>query len=352
MVLAGAVYVWSQVHSVLSVSNVAVSYTVPDAPHLVAGNGETVYRIDPTHSSMTYGVDENIIGQTAHHATGSTNGIAGDLALNAADPSASRVGKIVVNVEQLHSDNNLRDAAAPPALPRVADHPLVTFSTTKLTGLPSTVVDGPDLHVHDVGQPDRARRRPLRRPGRSPPRSSKGKLDATATTTVKMSTFGVGPINLAGLVSTGDNGRPRPSSSTALDPSKYTVPDHDRRPGRAGRVGQGPVVQGGGGADPRAELRVVPPARHRSATPHWQLTTAGDAAKVADGLGSSPRPSTCRRGRRPTRRAAAALQGAQPEGHRHDRGVGRGRRQARRAGVDADHAGQVEAGHACPAPTS
>ena len=47
LLLAGAVYVWSQVHSVLSVSNVAVSYTVPDAPHLVAGNGETVYRIDP-----------------------------------------------------------------------------------------------------------------------------------------------------------------------------------------------------------------------------------------------------------------------------------------------------------------
>ena len=72
---------------------------------------------------MSYGVDEKLFGQTAHHAVGTTNGIAGDLALNAADPSASRVGQIVVNVEQLHSDNNLRDARIRQSLPRLARLP-------------------------------------------------------------------------------------------------------------------------------------------------------------------------------------------------------------------------------------
>ena len=72
--------------------------------------GETVYRIDPTRSALSYAVEEKLFGQDAHEAKGTTNGIAGDIAVNATDPAASRVGQIVVNVEQLHSDNNLRDA--------------------------------------------------------------------------------------------------------------------------------------------------------------------------------------------------------------------------------------------------
>ena len=55
-----------------------VSYTVPTAPHLIAGPGETVYRIDPTHSSVSYAVGEKLFGHTAHTAVGTTNGIAGD----------------------------------------------------------------------------------------------------------------------------------------------------------------------------------------------------------------------------------------------------------------------------------
>jgi polyisoprenoid-binding protein YceI len=142
LALAGALYVWSKVEPILSVRNVAVSYTVPDAPHLVAGNGETVYRIDPTRSSLTYGVDEKVIGQTAKTAHGTTNGIAGDFALNRGAPATSRVGKIVVNVEQLHSDNNLRDQQIRQDYLESKTYPLVTFRTTKLTGLPSRVVDG------------------------------------------------------------------------------------------------------------------------------------------------------------------------------------------------------------------
>jgi polyisoprenoid-binding protein YceI len=104
------VYAWRQYHTLTSAKFNVINYTVPAAPHLVAGSGETVYRIDPTASSVSYEVVEKLLGQSAHHAVGTTNGIAGDLAVNRADPKASRVGQIVVNVEQLHSDNNLRDA--------------------------------------------------------------------------------------------------------------------------------------------------------------------------------------------------------------------------------------------------
>ena len=58
-------------------------------------------------------------------------------AVNQSHPSASRVGKIVVNVEQLHSDNNLRDARIRAANLQSHDHPLASLSVSKLSGLPA-----------------------------------------------------------------------------------------------------------------------------------------------------------------------------------------------------------------------
>jgi polyisoprenoid-binding protein YceI len=280
-VLGGALYVWSQVEPVLSVANVAVNYTVPDAPHLVASNGETVYRIDPSKSSLTYGVDEQLIGQSAHTAHGTTNGIAGDLAVNANHPSASRIGKVVVNVEQLHSDNNLRDQQIRQRYLESKTYPLVTFQTTKLTGLPAKVVDGTtysftmsgNLTVHGVTGPAT---------WKVTGKIANGQLDATGTTTVKMSTFGVGPINLAGLVSTGDKVA-LTLKLHALDPSKYTVPTTIAAPAGANGSGKGPSFK----EEVQPILEQNCASCHQPNTvgyAHYKLTTAGDASQVADGL--------------------------------------------------------------------
>jgi polyisoprenoid-binding protein YceI len=89
---AGGVYAWRQYRTLTSAKFSVVGYTVPSAPHLVAGTGEKVYRIDPASSSLSYAVNEKLFGHTAHKAVGTTNGIAGDIALNETHPSASRVG--------------------------------------------------------------------------------------------------------------------------------------------------------------------------------------------------------------------------------------------------------------------
>ena len=282
VVAAGAgLYVWSRVDSVLSVSNVAVSYVVPSAPHLVAGNGETVYRIDPTQSSVTYGVDENVVGQTANHATGTTNGIAGDLAISASDPSASRVGKIVINVEQLHSDNNLRDATIRKDYLESEANPLASFTTTGITGLPASLNEGKTYHFTLNGN--------LTVKGVAAPVSWQatgsvqgGKLTATATTTVKMSTFGVGPINLAGLISTSDSVS-LTFKLVALDPSKFTVPDQIAAPASARGSGSGPSFKTVVAPILAANCASCHEPGQVGAT-HWQLATAADASQVADGL--------------------------------------------------------------------
>ena len=71
-----------------------VYFGVPDAPTLTAKPDETLYRIDATKSKITYNVDEKLAG-TTHTATGTTRGIAGDIALNTNNPTTSRVGDIV-----------------------------------------------------------------------------------------------------------------------------------------------------------------------------------------------------------------------------------------------------------------
>ena len=113
-----------------------------DGPRLIARTGETVYRIDPTQSKASYGVDEKIIGATAHHATGSTQGIAGDIAVNPTDPSASRVGEIVIDLEELHSDNNLRDARIRKDFLQSHTYPMADFTGTTITGLPAKLTSG------------------------------------------------------------------------------------------------------------------------------------------------------------------------------------------------------------------
>ena len=50
LLIAAGGYSWTQLRPALAPAFRVVDYTVPDAPRLVAGTNETVYRIDATHS--------------------------------------------------------------------------------------------------------------------------------------------------------------------------------------------------------------------------------------------------------------------------------------------------------------
>jgi polyisoprenoid-binding protein YceI len=282
--VAVGIYLWVSVHSALSTSTKfqTVSYDVPTAPRLAALGGETVYRIDPTRSQVTYSVAEKIVGQTAHHATGSTNGIAGDLAVNRTNPAASRVGEIVVDVEQLHSNNNLRDARIRQSFLESHNNPLAEFTTLSLSRLPQSIIDGRQYSFTMTGV--------LTAHGKPTPVTwnvnaelSGGQLNATATTHVKMSTFGVGPISLAGLLSTG-NDVGLTLKLAAVDPSRFSVPTLIAAPASAPHIGHSPSFKN----DIEPVLAANCASCHNSGqvgAAHWVLDNAGDAQKVADGIG-------------------------------------------------------------------
>jgi hypothetical protein len=277
------VFAWRQYHTLTSAKYQVVSYTVPYAPHLVAGPGERIYRIDPTATQVSYAVDEKLFGHSTHRAVGTTNGIAGDIAVNDAHPSASRVGQIVVNVEQLHSDNNLRDARMREDNLDSHDFPLAYLTDAGFDGAPASLVEGKTYHF-TMHSRLTVKKVPAPVTWSVDASVADGKLTATATADVKMSTFGIGPISIYGLVSTGDDVT-LTIKVTALDPSKYSIPTSIAAPASAPRPHDSPSF-----------ARVVMPALAANCASchkpgevgaaHWTLETAADAARVSDGIGS------------------------------------------------------------------
>ena len=284
-VAAGAigVYAWRQYRVITSAKYNVISYSLPAAPRLVAGSGERVYRIDPSASHLTYAVDEKLFGHSAHRAQGTTNGIAGDIALNASHPASSRVGQVVVNVEQLHSDNNLRDARLRAAYLDSHDYPLANLTVAGFTGMPAAITEGTPYHFTMASQLT-VKRSPAPVTWTVDATLAEGKLTATATAKVKMSTFGIGPISIAGLVSTSDDVT-LTLQLTALDPSKFPIPTSIAAPASAPRPKDSPSF-----------ASVIMPALQANCASchkagevgaaHWTLETAADAAKISDGIGT------------------------------------------------------------------
>ena len=148
------VHAWRDYRVLTSAKYNVVSYTVPDRAasrrrHRARRCTASIRRT----RSVSYAVNEKLFGTDRAPAVGTTNGIAGDIALNAAHPAASRVGQIVVNVEQLHSDNNLRDARMRAAEPRLARLPARRTSPSPASpGMPASITDGTSYHFTMTSQ--------------------------------------------------------------------------------------------------------------------------------------------------------------------------------------------------------
>ena len=284
VVLGGAgALLYRQVSTTTSAAYTDISRKLPTAERLTAGTGEQLFRIDPTRSKVTYAVDEQIIGFDASRATGSTSAMAGDVALNAKNPSASRVGTIVVNVEQLHSDNRLRDARIRQDFLESHANPLATFSKIELAGLPAVLTPG---QSYDFVMRGKLKVRGVEAPveWKSTGRQSGDEFVISAKTTVKMSTFGVGPISLVGLVSTSDDVA-LSMDITAVDAAKLKVPEQLGALAGPAKSGTGPSYKN----EIEPVLAASCAACHAKGEvggEHWQLQNAGDASRISEGIGA------------------------------------------------------------------
>ncbi len=201
------------------------------------GNSERLYRVSSNaESSVTYSVEETLAGKS-QAAQGTTPGVAGDIAVNVDDPSLSRLGQIVINVELFESDSALRDKRIRGDFLDSSEYPMATFEADAIEGLPDSL-DGDttadlqisgDLTVKEVTAP-------VTFEGTAT--LTEDLLTANMTGTVLMSDYGIGPINLVGLVRTGDEveltldlvaerteiDEPAPSGAVLLLP-RYDIPE-------------------------------------------------------------------------------------------------------------------------------
>lgn len=274
----GGWYVWDQVN----VPDIAVLYVVPSAPTLEAGPDETVYRVHPMRSSVTYEVTESLAGVEGT-AVGTTQGIAGDVAVNGVDASRSRLGEVVVDVAQLTSDESLRDRRLRHDFLESGEYPLARFTPTSVVGLPTgAAAEGETYDVTIDGELTvKETTAPVRLVGTAERTDGELRLVASASTT--MSTFDIGPIELLGFVRTADEVTLR-FDITYVDPATTDVPATTRAAtAELAATGDGPSFAN----------EVLPILSENCASCHqpggvgspvWELATAGDAAEVASGL--------------------------------------------------------------------
>jgi polyisoprenoid-binding protein YceI len=158
-----------------------------------------LYRIDATQSEARYEVGETFFQDNRFAlAVGTTQGIAGELLVDFAQPSNTQIGDIVIDVSQFTSDESRRDNFIRNNGLQSATYPLATFSPHSIDGLPAQIAEGDSLSFTMSGDLT------VKDTTRSVTWDVTLTLDGdqivgAASTAIMMSDFGVGPIQLAFL---------------------------------------------------------------------------------------------------------------------------------------------------------
>ena len=256
-----------------------------DAPTVDAdtldADTQRLYRVQPDNGSEArYVVEERLAGN-AKTTVGTTTVIGGDIVIDTAQPSASTVGDIVVNVEMFTSDSNLRDKRLRHDFLESTHFPFVTFATTAIDGLPDEFVDSTVIPIEITGD--------LTIKETTLPTTFSGtivvldqRLTAEMEATIVGSAFDVGPINIARLAHTDDE------ITLQFDLVADRV---DLDAGDGGSLETALPAEEIAGGPFAADVQPILEARcvgcHTSGGPGWStlaLDTAADAAAIADDI--------------------------------------------------------------------
>jgi polyisoprenoid-binding protein YceI len=129
----------------------AIPLTQPTATGTATGAGSTVYTIDQASSEARYVIDETLNGSPVT-VVGTTDQVAGQIALDLASPATAQVGTIQINARTLTTDSANRDRATQNRILETATYEYITFTPTALAGLPVTAVAGESYTFQIAGQ--------------------------------------------------------------------------------------------------------------------------------------------------------------------------------------------------------
>jgi polyisoprenoid-binding protein YceI len=125
-----------------------------------AAAAPVIFEIVQAESEARFIIDEVLRGSPVR-VVGVTDQVAGQIAIDPANPAATQLGEVRINARTLATDNDFRNRAIRNQILDTNTYEFVTFQPTELVGLPETVAVGQpftfqvvgDLTVKDVTQP-------------------------------------------------------------------------------------------------------------------------------------------------------------------------------------------------------
>jgi polyisoprenoid-binding protein YceI len=109
-----------------------------------------IYEIRPGTSRARFAIDEVLNGAPVT-VIGTTDQVAGQIALDPNDADAARVGTIVINARTFATDNARRDQAIQNWVLDTGVHEYVAFTPTRVVGLPEVMTPGAPASFQIVG---------------------------------------------------------------------------------------------------------------------------------------------------------------------------------------------------------
>ncbi len=178
----------------------AASVAAPIPPPSPAKSTER-FAIVPDESEVVYRVGETIFTENNRFtiAIGVTKVIRGEIFVDRATPSNSRVETISIDISQFTSDKQRRDMAIRNRWLESARFPIAEFTPTTIQGLPQTYADGRQVSVQITG--DLKIREVVKSTTFATTLKLEGNiLTGVATSTLHMTDFGFDPPSIIGIL--------------------------------------------------------------------------------------------------------------------------------------------------------
>ncbi len=113
--------------------------------------GLVIYEISQSDSEVRFELDEDLRGNRIT-VVGTTNQVAGQIALNLSDLSTAQVGQIQINARTLVTDNDFRNRAIQNEILDTGNYELITFVPTAVSGLPASAAVGEEIRFTIDGE--------------------------------------------------------------------------------------------------------------------------------------------------------------------------------------------------------
>ncbi len=131
-----------------------------EAPAEVAVTAPTLFEIQQSESQASFVIDE-VLNGSPKTVIGTTDQVAGQLAINPADTASTQVGIIQINARTFSTDSGNRNRAIQNRILNTNEYEFIAFTPTGITGLPDSVAVGDsftfqmtgDLTIKDVTTP-------------------------------------------------------------------------------------------------------------------------------------------------------------------------------------------------------